>query len=334
MGQWGTHFGSKQTWWKPGKAWLTYLQRCQALLQRGRPVRWDVNDFDARVTSGNPEVQYIHRRDDQTEIYFAADIAGSGTVMCSFAVNDRQPELWDPVWGTMRDLPEYVIKNEKTVLPLTFEPGQSFFVVFRKPGSPGGGGDKNFPALKKLADIRGPWTVTFDPKWGGPQQAAFEKLEDWTKRPDPGIKYYSGTAVYHTRFDATAKTGTLFLDLGEVRQLARVRLNGKELGVVWTAPWRVEISGIVKDKDNELEVEVTNVWANRLIGDEQEPADCQWLPGHQNNGGFLKAFPDWFVKSQPRPSKGRYCFTTWNYFNKNSPLVSSGLMGPVTLQGK
>ncbi len=98
------------------------------------------------------------------------------------------------------------------------------------------------------------------------------------------------------------------------------------------APWAVDIpEGLLKPKGNQLEIEVTNTWANRLIGDEQEPPDCEWLPGRRPVE-FLKAFPDWFVKGQPRPSKGRYCFTTWNYFKKDSPLLSSGLLGPVTIQ--
>lgn len=89
--------------------------------------------------------------------------------------------------------------------------------------------------------------------------------------------------------------------------------------------------GGLKNKNNQLVIEVTNVWANRLIGDEQEPADCEWIPGHLDKGRSLKEFPEWFLKKQPRPSKGRYCFTTWNYFDKNSPLVSSGLLGPVRI---
>ena len=153
----------------------------------------------------------------------------------------------------------------------------------------------------------------------------------------PGIKYFSGTAVYRKTFDvAPAKlSAPLDLDLGAVRHLARVNVNGKDLGVVWCAPWSVRIpGGLLKAGGNRLDVEITNVWANRLIGDEQEPPDCQWLPGHMGYGGFLKEFPEWFVKGQPRPSQGRCCFTTWNYFTKDSPLVSSGLLGPVRLTGR
>ena len=121
------------------------------------------------------------------------------------------------------------------------------------------------------------------------------------------------------------------MDLGTVHALAEVWLNGKNLGVVWTAPWRVDISSAVKAKRNKLEIKVTNVWANRLIGDEQQPPDCFYGKGDFGNGGPLKNFPDWFVKNQPRPSPGRFTFTTWNYFTKNSPLISSGLLGPVQL---
>jgi hypothetical protein len=111
-------------------------------------------------------------------------------------------------------------------------------------------------------------------------------------------------------------------------------LNNKDLGVVWTAPWKVTLpAGLIKKTGNHLRIEITNVWANRLIGDEQEPADCEWLPCYTEykSGSYLKEFPDWFLKNKSRPSKNRYCFTTWNYFTKESPLVSSGLLGPVRL---
>ena len=121
------------------------------------------------------------------------------------------------------------------------------------------------------------------------------------------------------------------MDLGTVHALAEVWLNGKNLGIVWTAPSLVDISSAVKTRRNRLEIKVTNVWANRLIGDEQQPADSTFGRGDLGSGGPLKEFPDWFLKGQPRPSKGRFTFTTWNYFTKDSLLVSSGLLGPVKL---
>jgi hypothetical protein len=111
-------------------------------------------------------------------------------------------------------------------------------------------------------------------------------------------------------------------------------LNDHDLGVIWTAPWSVTLpAGLLKKNGNRLEIHISNVWVNRLVGDEQEPADCEWLIGGSayKQGYYLKEFPDWFLKNQPRPSKNRYCFTTWNYFTRDSPLVSSGLLGPVRL---
>jgi hypothetical protein len=156
-----------------------------------------------------------------------------------------------------------------------------------------------------VAELTGPWTVAFDPKWGGPEKIVFDKLEDWTKRTEAGIKSYSGTAVYKKTFDladlpSLAKK-PIYLDLGTVNYLARVRLNGRDLGVVWTAPWRVDISGVVKAKHNELEIEVVNTWLNRLVGDAQ-------LPPEKRLGKTNVQYP------------------------ANQPLMPSGLLGPVTVQ--
>jgi len=336
MGQWGTHFDRTQTWWEPGKAWVKYLQRCDALLQWGEIA---TNNFLVEAADGGVNLKSIHRRGDGGEIYFVANLARTdGQAKCSFEVAGQQPELWNPVTGEMRELPEFAAKDGKTIVPLQFAAAESCFIVFRKPISSFDrfAEAKNFPALQTLGEISGPWQVAFDPKWGGPKQVTFDKLDDWTQRAEEGIEFYSGTAVYTKTFDLpdakfTPKNSKLFLDLGTVHALAEVRLNGKNLGVVWAAPWRVEVSPAVKAKGNQLEIKVTNVWANRLIGDEQQPADCVFGRGDEGFGGPLKTFPDWFVKGTPRPSPGRFTFTTWNYFTKNSPLVPSGLLGPVTL---
>ncbi|MGC8641715.1 MAG: glycosyl hydrolase [Isosphaeraceae bacterium] len=328
MGQWGTHFDRTQTWWQPGKALFAYWHRCQALLQWGRIA--PAEDFAAEAVQGAIAPRSIHRKDQQADVFFVANVERQGgSARCVFKVTGKQPELWDPVTETIRNLPEFRDANGKTVVTLPFAPAQSWFVVFRR--QPTGARGRNFPVRKPVAEIAAPWKVHFDPRWGGPAQATFTKLEDWTKRPEPGIRYYSGTASYRTVFDGS--TGS-WLDLGVVNHLARVRINDRDLGVVWCAPWGMEIpGGLLRAQGNTLEIDVTNVWANRLIGDEQEPPDCQWLPGHMG-GSFLKQFPDWFVQGKPRPSRGRYCFTTWNYFNRNSPLVPSGLLGPVHLMLK
>ena len=160
------------------------------------------------------------------------------------------------------------------------------------------------------------WEVAFDPKWGGPERITFQTLEDWSKRPEDGIRFYSGTATYRKTFrwegstpDTRLRSGRrhaaserFSIDLGTVKNLAQVRLNGQDLGVVWCSPWRVDITGALRDGENQLEIKVANLWPNRLIGD------------------------------QSLPPEQRLTSTTWNPFKKDSQLLASGLLGPVTLQ--
>lgn len=331
MGWWGTHFDHTQTWWEHGKAMVAYWTRCQALLQWGKVVL--EKDAFSVVGQADPlKIGAVQRRGKEGDLWFVANSAdAAGAAVCRFAVTGKQPELWDPVTGETRDLPDFKVTPAGTEISLCFAAGQSHFIVFRKPAGEAVAA-KNFAEETAVATLDGKWLVQFDPQWGGPAEpVAFEQLVDWTSRPEPGIKYFSGTATYRQNFDADAQAG-LVLDLGVVKHTAKVRLNGQDLGVVWTAPWQVKIpDGVLRAKDNRLEIEVANVWANRLIGDEQEPPDCEWIPGPRGLGGSLKEFPDWFLNHQPRPSKGRYCFTTWNYFTIDSPLVPSGLMGPVRL---
>lgn len=331
MGWWGTHFDRTQTWWEHGKAMVHYWTRCQGLLQWGEVVVGK-DDFKVPSLDKKTKISAIHRRGKEGDIWFLANPSNASvSERCQFAISGKQPELWDAVTGETRVLTDFSISESGTELDLEFAPGQSHFIVFRKPA---GNPDRkpNFPKLTPTATLEGPWQVRFDPKWGGPADpVTFDELEDWTKRPEKEIRYYSGTAIYQKSFSAMVKPG-LMLDLGKVLHTAKIRLNQQDLGVVWTAPWRVRIpDGLLKTEGNMLEIEVANVWANRLIGDEQEPPDCEWIAGERGHGGALKEIPDWFLKNQPRPSKGRICFTTWNYFTKDSPLVSSGLLGPVRL---
>ena len=340
MGRWGTHFDRTQTWWKPARAMVKYWQRCQALLQWGMIAVKTEDDFIVSKIKGEVIIKNIHRRNNKTDIYFVANTSrNTGSATCAFKVAGRQPELWDPVTGTIRNLNQFKQQDGKTFIQINFDEAQSFFIVFRKKAAPDSiSKNKNFPFFKELATIKGAWQVQFDPAWGGPvKPLVFAKLSDWATSAENGVKYYSGTAVYKKIFDMPARQITnkklvLLLDIGSVKHIARVKINNTDLGVIWTAPWQVKITaGLLKATGNQLIIEVTNVWANRLIGDEQEPSDCEWIPGYISGGFSLKEFPDWFLNKQPRPSKGRYCFTTWNYFTKDSPLISSGLLGPVRI---
>ena len=250
---------------------------------------------------------YIHRRLPGLDWYFLSSQAGhSRKESCTFRIKSLQPELWDPVTGEIRKLPVSREQDGRTTVPLEFAPGQSFFVVFRKPLAEPTGPDpkSNFPALKTLNELTGPWEVSFDSQWGGPgEPIRFDALSDWTQRPEEGIKYYSGKAAYRKKFDLSAASTTrrIYLHLGKVKDLAEVRLNGRPLGVVWCEPWRIEITEAVRTGLNELEIVVANEWVNRLIGD------------------------------SGRPPEKRFTWTTWNPYKPNSPLLESGLLGPVTL---
>lgn len=342
MGQWGTHFGRTQTWWKPGKAWFDYLSRCQALLQWG-----ESNAQEIKVVKAAPGCtpRAIGRKSGDVSLWFVAVPRGSfGLADVVFPVKDLQPELWNPVTGEIRDIAGFAPLAHGVRVPLAFADGQSFFIVFRRPCvEPSGQSARvDFLVQEEVLRIENPWTVAFDPSLGGPAEPVeFKNLTDWTSNAVAGIRYYSGTAVYRTTFTvpapdiivATTVQGRQFaneLDLGAVRGLARVRLNGRNLGIVWCAPSRMTIpDGVLAKGENTLEIEVTNTWANRFIGDEQEPDDCEWKVGHLGNTGrYLAKFPDWFVRCEKRPTK-RIAFATWNYFTKDSPLVPSGLIGPV-----
>ena len=171
----------------------------------------------------------------------------------------------------------------------------------------------------------------------GDVEVEMPELKDWTTFDDPRIKYFSGTAVYKCKVeDVKCKAGErAILSLGDCNgQIAKVVLNGRDLGTAWCEPYEVEIPhGVLKDGANALRIEFTNVWANRLIGDEQEPPDCDFANAPYPGGWYLTRFPDWFKDGlASRPSKGRKCFTDWNYFTKDSPLVPSGLLGPMRIE--
>ncbi len=269
-------------------------------------------------------IRYTHRTAPKADIYFISnrsnDPVSSNAV---FRSNKGTPQLWDPMTGNIRPLPEFTVAGERTTIPLQLAGGESCFIIFTKEATMKPSSSKNFPGTTEVQTLNGNWQVAFDPKWGGPENITFHTLQDWTQRPESGIKYYSGMATYRKTFDLAkgGKKAALLLQLGEVHNLARVTLNGKNLGVLWCAPWQADISNVVKEKNNLLEITVANLWPNRLTGDEQLPDD-----GIKNG-----QWPEWLLKGQPR-SSGRYTFSTWKFYTKDSPLLPSGLLGPVIIQ--
>jgi hypothetical protein len=195
--------------------------------------------------------------------------------------------------------------------------------------------------LPEPMEIEGPWQLEFPQGWGAPERVTLEQLISWTDHADPGVRYFSGTATYHKRFELPASMLSsrrrFYLDLGEVRVLAQVGLNGRDLGILWKPPFRVEITEGLRSGANDLAVSVVNLWPNRLIGDEQLPDDCDWVPPSTPRnltphtwGPVLDHWPPWLLANKPSPT-GRLTFTTWKHWSKNDPLLESGLLGPVRI---
>ncbi|MGH7980749.1 MAG: glycosylhydrolase-like jelly roll fold domain-containing protein, partial [Limisphaerales bacterium] len=177
--------------------------------------------------------------------------------------------------------------------------------------------------------LQGPWTVKFPSGWGAPDQVQLDKLIAWNRHPDAGVRFFSGTASYHAEFDVPASLLTgrhrLDLDLGAVAVMAGVTLNDRPLGILWKPPFRVDATSVLRAGRNTLEIAVANLWINRMIGDQQLPADSD-----RARDGHLLRWPQWLLEGKPSPT-GRFTFTTWELWHKTDPLVESGLIGPVRL---
>lgn len=267
-------------------------------------------DFSYAGQSSKPEMfDYIHRTNGDTEIYFVINRTDrTETNQFTFRVAGKQPEIWNPVTGEMRDAGAFKQEGGLTTLPLELAPYDSYFIVFRKPISDTAKGKEelNFPKLEPVRDLSDAWTVTFDTAWGGPGEVHFDTLANWIDRPEEGIKFYSGTTTYQKTFDLHKNTNErLILDLGDVKHVAEVRLNGVDLGILWCAPWQVDLTECVKETGNVLEVDVINLWANRVIG-------------------------DWTLPVGKRFTKTHDAFR-FDMLRGSTPLTDAGLLGPVRI---
>lgn len=275
-------------------------------------------DFDhspAAERSAEPTLDYFHRRTDNAEIYFVVNrTAEAVDAECSFRVAGPTPQLWDPVTGEISEASTFRIEGSVTRLPLSMPSHAAVFVVFRGEDSaaPTRQGGPNLPRAEPYSTLDLAWEVQFDSQLGGPEEIVMmPTLTDWSKSEVPGIKYYSGTATYSTQWilpvaDLSALADKrCWLDLGTVFNLASVRLNGEPCGVAWTAPYQVELTGKLRET-NHIDIEVVNLWPNRLIGD----AD---------------------LSESERLTK-----TNITKFKADTPLLQSGLLGPikVMLEGK
>lgn len=283
-------------------------------------------------STGN--LRYICRQTKDRDIFFVGNReATAQRVTATFRTDGCLPEFWNPTDGSRRLLTDFHLYEGIISIPIALEPYESGFVVFMRNGrdkKPKAMGQslvvaRNFPDLKSVQELIGPWEVTFDSKWGGPKTPViFQTLSDWTTHADPAIKFYSGIAIYKMTFNASTQlTNRLYLSLGTLHKIAQVKLNGHVLGIAWTPPYRLEVTGKLLPVGNVLEVEVANTWVNRLIGD-QQPGDKGVRPLKWENG--LLGGKSYLA--------GRYTFTTVSNYTPKSPLQESGLLGPVAIMSE
>lgn len=256
---------------------------------------------------GPTPLRFVHRALEDGELYFiASDLAQPLSVLASFRVSGRQPELWRADTATITPL-SYEMRDGHSFVPLHLEPNDAVFVVFRKPTEVSNLSIPTPPPSTVLTIVKGSWQVSFPANLGAPAQARFDTLHSWTEHADPGIKYFSGTATYtHTlkiRPEWLRSSARVWLDLGQVKNVAEVLVNGRSMGVLWKAPFTLDIADALTTGDNRLEIKVSNLWPNRLIGDKQ-------------------------------PGARKIAFATFDPFKADSPLLPSGLLGPVTLLGE
>jgi len=263
-------------------------------------------DFEYNRPHVDTTLVWIHRHTADADIYFVANQKDRPEdVRTSFRVEGREAELWHPDTGEIEPA-EYVIADGRTRVPLQLDPDGSVFVVFRHPAA---GPSRMLPHLvsSDLATIQGPWQVSFPPNWGAPPQISLETLSSWTDSSDAGVKYFSGTATYGKDVDVPQswlrQGAKVVLDLGKVKEIAELSVNGRAVGgILWKPPFQADITPALKPGTNHLEIRVTNLWPNRMIGDLQ-------------------------------PGAGKtYTFTDWKFYKADSPLMESGLLGPVKLE--
>lgn len=318
-------------------------------------------------------IRFIHRHTEDAEIYFVSSDAPTPVrAELHFRQKSLRPEIWDALSGTHMDAPIFRRTATGISVPVEFEPQGSVFVVFRKPlpkrwitevspadqqlhagrwlsradsvsigYSDGRTGRMTLGGLPASQSVSGPWDVRFVDGRGAPERARFDRLISWAEHSEPGIRYYSGTAIYETTFSASPQRGAqaAVLDLGDVADVARVFVNGAEVSVLWTPPFRVDITSLLRDGRNTLTVHVANRWVNRLIGDAATAVDYTYQePGTGKfTDGRIEVLPDWLRaaiagEASTSHARKRHSFTVWKHYDAGSPLLPSGLLGPVRIE--
>lgn len=328
FGIWGTQFVPGQTWWKAGgaKELYGYMARCQSLLQQGIPAKEQLPKMESLLS--------YRRTDGDTDIIFLSNQSDSiVTENIPFDPQCRSVEVWDPY-----SMQSYSIEKG-TPIAIEIEPLGSRFLIVR-PEKSALGAKENW-TYSSTIPVNGSWTVTF-PDAG---TITTDSLFSWPESDNHDIKYYSGTASYTITCNIPKKAfrekvDRIMLSLGEVKDMASVKVNGVQMPLTWKIPFECDITDAVTAGENKIEIDVTNLWPNRMIGDEFEPDDLEWseplvydyAPGKPQAGCYLTSNPDWLRNGTERPSKGRKTVGCFKFFTKDSPLLPSGLLGPVEVK--
>ena len=279
--------------------------------------------------------KWLHRRYQDNDIYFVANTQPlKVNQKCTFRTKRKETELWNTETGEIFAINATPTSDGRQEIELHFEPAQSWLVVFKaEPSDRITAGDP-FLDWETVKVIKGKWQLDFAQEWGPEEKQTFAELKSWSESDHELVRYYSGSATYVKEFEVSAATISaakkspatkLSLDLGQVEVMAKVKLNGKDCGIVWKPPYRVDIGDVIKVGNNKLEIEVVNTWVNRMIGDEQLPLDAEW-----KDWETLVDWPDWFMEGKESPT-GRVTFTTGRHYQKDSLLMPSGLLGPVKI---
>lgn len=279
-------------------------------------------------------LRWIHRTADDAEIYFVANPTDDAvTANCTFRVNGKIPQAWDGETGRVTPLAASSAASPGAAnVAIPLRPNGSMFVVFQSASSslaaPVASAAREDQGV--AVEVAGPWQLRFPSGGGAPAEMILPELISWKNHAEAGVKYFSGTASYAKTLVIPAallgENRRLMLDLGRVEVMARVTLNGRDLGILWKPPYEVDITAAAKPGENALEIAVVNLWPNRLIGDEQLPEDSERKPD-----GTLKVWPSWLLEEKPSPT-GRLTFSSWRLWKKDEALQDSGLLGPVTLR--
>nr|WP_298894725.1 glycosyl hydrolase [uncultured Altererythrobacter sp.] len=289
--------------------------------------------LQSRLAANGDLPSFTHRRTDDADIFFVFNDADSSrTFDLCFRVGGIAAEEWIPVSGKMRSIEGQVQADGCSQISLDMAAYESRFLVFSDTIEFSSPIAKIETETSTTAIPLSDWTLSFDPAYGTAGILRNVALFDWSTSDDPEIRHYSGKATYRNSFEVSAKDlsgrGKVILDLGHVEAVATVRLNGAEIGTLWTAPYSLDISSALRPGANQIEIEVANLWVNRLIGDASLPDTSGYLP---ESNVPEREMIEWYSANKPPPPGPRRTFATHYFQTPNDPLVPSGLIGPVTI---